>query len=294
MATKQPDSWIYVAVNHPSELKPGDRIPLYTEPHAQADCDNCKSITGQMFSFVVAHPKKDTPVKWFPTNEDGTEGELLSGNTESAPCPICSIDKTVRRLRDLSGLVGMELEGKEALGLRLANFDPKPGQKDSWEAARTILMELPEIKTSALLFGSNGSGKTHLLCCLINGCLVHNVQAHYATAESLLERLRATYNDQSRSESTEQVRSFLENVAALAIDEFEKVQWTAWAGEQLYAIIERRHSTGRSTWFASNDTPDELRESNEFGSSIVSRMEAGITVGMVTDDMRSGYQEPAP
>ncbi|HUN78476.1 MAG TPA: ATP-binding protein [Solirubrobacteraceae bacterium] len=105
------------------------------------------------------------------------------------------------------------------------------------------------------LLGHTGTGKTTL------GYMVaasatrarHSVLSFNAVA--LLNRVRATFNADSR-ESTDEVIRMLAEVELLHIEDLRVVRPTEWVLEQLYLIVNARYEEGRSIVFTSDVDSD--------------------------------------
>lgn len=105
------------------------------------------------------------------------------------------------------------------------------------------------------LLGHTGTGKTTL------GYMVAASAAHARhsvlsfNAVALLNRLRATFDSDSR-ESTEEVIGALAEVELLHIEDLRVVRPTEWVLEQLYLIVNARYEEGRSIVFTSDVDSD--------------------------------------
>ena len=217
-------------------------------------------------------------------------GDWRPASLQTQPCPVCQGSVRMEALQDISGLGGLVLDGKAAGSLRLDAFRPETGQVDALEACRRLLVELPSPRTWALFFGGYGTGKTHLLCCLVNACLLMDVAARYTTAEGILRSLRATFDGRH---GTEAIRQELENIRVLVVDEIDRVKLSDWAGETLFGILNARYTHGLATWCATNKAPNELEASEVYGA-LVSRLSSGEMVAITVDDMRPMAQTQLP
>lgn len=105
------------------------------------------------------------------------------------------------------------------------------------------------------LMGHTGTGKTTL------GFMVAATATHAQrsvlsfNAVALLNRVRATFNPDSR-ESTEQVIRTLAEVELLHIEDLRVVRPTEWVLEQLYLIVNARYEERRSIVFTSDIDSD--------------------------------------
>jgi DNA replication protein DnaC len=105
------------------------------------------------------------------------------------------------------------------------------------------------------LMGHTGTGKTTL------GYMVAASAAHAQhsvlsfNAVALLNRVRATFNPDSR-ESTDEVIRMLAEVELLHIEDLRVVRPTEWVLEQLYLIVNARYEERRSIVFTSDIDSD--------------------------------------
>ena len=273
-----PDTWQFAHPRTLEEIKEGDRFPAALS--ITGTCWNCQDCDRMMYSYLVV---KNGPAHWFDDKE-GNDRKACAV-LQSMPCPVCNQATRVNWLERHSGLFGVNMENKSALSIRLSAIETRKGQSKAIETSKILLSEMGNPPRWLLLYGPNGSGKTHILCALVNGFRVANLWAMYSTSENILRKLRAAYNG-STSRQADEIRVDYESADVLIIDEIDRVKWTDWAAEQLFGIIETRHMAGRSTYFASNKTPTELREMNSSLSAIVSRMSAGWLVGVNAEDQR--------
>jgi DNA replication protein DnaC len=105
------------------------------------------------------------------------------------------------------------------------------------------------------IMGHTGTGKTTLgyMVAATATRAQHSVLSFNAVA--LLNRLRATFNSDSR-ESTEEVIRALAEVELLHIEDLRVVRPTEWVLEQLYLIVNARYEERRSIVFTSDIDSD--------------------------------------
>ena len=158
------------------------------------------------------------------------------------PCEKCKgqLAYQAERLRKLTHLTGelrectlnrwKGVEGLERVMPELTGFLRKNGRGNAKDAAGWII-----------LTGPNGTGKTHLAAALINFFVELGRPALYATSQQILQDLRNTYDPEFGIAYSRLWADVTEHAEVLAIDEFEKINGTPWAIEQLIALIEQRH-----------------------------------------------------
>jgi DNA replication protein DnaC len=149
--------------------------------------------------------------------------------------------------------------------------------------------------------GHTGTGKTTLGYTVAATATrgEHSVLSFNAVA--LLNRLRATFDSESR-ESTEEVIRALAEVDLLHVEDLRVVRPTEWVLEQLYLIVNARYEEQRSIVFTSDIDSDEdgplmpiPRElAKHIGARTFSRLMemCGDPVVIVGDDKRVDLDVP--
>jgi len=278
LPTKWPPDWKFRLFDHPRQLVPGDLLPVAITTSAatlaHCECSNCGDIR-YVYGRRIAPKGKIT---WIEDRE-------LRAEMVAAPCPVCRGDALDEYLAEVSGLAGLVLDGKKMLDIRVAEAKPLPGQEEAFRVAWQLLSEIPDPRSWALFSGDYGRGKSHILAGLANGCRLARIRCLYSTSEQILSALKATY-DEGATARTTAVRYWFEAVPVLVLDEVNRVRWTSWAGEQLFAILNGRYSMGRATWFGSNLGPSALEQTSEELAALVSRMSSGYMVSLTGEDLR--------
>ena len=277
-----PPDWHFAHRPAAVALLAGDLIACTPEvPRSEIalECANCYD-----HRFVYARKvERSGPVFW-------DDARRYHGRLQSAPCPVCRGEYLGQYLLELCGLADLEVDGKPAVDIRLADVSPLRGQDDAFRVARQLLAEIPTPTSWALFCGDYGRGKTHVVMGLVNGARVAGIYARYTTSEQILEALRSSYRDGSPV-STAEIRQRYERVPVLAVDELDRVKWTEWAGEQLFAILDARYLQSKATYFASNLGPKALAEVSEPLAALVSRISAGYMAVLAGPDFRPLMQQ---
>jgi len=109
-----------------------------------------------------------------------------------------------------------------------------------------------------LITGQVGSGKTFLACCIANALLDAGKEVLFLVVPDFLDRIRATY-DGGRDEFTE--RDLLDTareVPLLILDDLGAHQYTPWAQQKLYSVLNHRLNYTLPTVVTTNLDLEEL------------------------------------
>jgi DNA replication protein DnaC len=107
---------------------------------------------------------------------------------------------------------------------------------------------------SAVIYGSNGTGKTHLAFATCRNQIRQGVNAGYVLAFDFFNKIRKSFSDGT----TEAVMDKYSNFQLLVIDEIDKTQGTPTEFMYLYSLINERYNYMRSTILITNAKPDEF------------------------------------
>ena len=107
---------------------------------------------------------------------------------------------------------------------------------------------------SAVIYGSNGVGKTHLAYATCEYQARQGKVAGYILAFDFFNKIRKSFSDGT----TEDVMNRYSNYQLLVIDEIDKTQGTQTEFMYLYSLINERYNYMRSTILITNAKPDEF------------------------------------
>jgi len=107
---------------------------------------------------------------------------------------------------------------------------------------------------SAVIYGSNGTGKTHLAYASCKYQIEQGKTAMYIVAFDFFNKIRQSFGDGS----TEQIIEKFKGYGYLVIDEIDKTQGTPTEFNYLYHLINQRYNHLRPTVLITNAKPAEF------------------------------------
>jgi DNA replication protein DnaC len=134
---------------------------------------------------------------------------------------------------------------------------------------------------SAVIYGSNGVGKTHLAYATCEYQARQGKVAGYVLAFDFFNKIRKSFSDGT----TEDVMNRYSNYQLLVIDEIDKTQGTQTEFMYLYSLINERYNYMRSTILITNAKPDEFAAI--IGQSALDRVASeGKVIDLTGDNYR--------
>lgn len=167
----------------------------------------------------------------------------------------------------------------DAIPLRYADAQPSHPDVRQW-----TLDVRAGARTSLLLMGTVGTGKTHQAFGAFHELAIAGVGRCIAiTVPALLDALRP-------GRPGEVDYAAVECCDLLLLDDFAAERVTDWTAEVLYRLIDARYSNRRRTIITTNATPADVRD--RLGDRIASRLaEMCRTVVMTGTDRRLGHRD---
>lgn len=247
---------------------------------SQELCPNCGGHKLMMAFYPVSgptqqHPGKAITATWLPDH-----GGWFVGEYKTAPCPACSTPES--RAAWLRKNCGLDSAG---MNIRLEHFLSYAGKEEAREVAKNLLIQHEKPAGLVTFWGGYGVGKTMLLQALVNGFRLAGHMAYYTTMADMLGSVRERFGDNTLGAAEALIHDY-KGVRVLAIDEYDRVNLTAWAQETMFRVIDHRYRTMRErlTILATNSDP--TGEDGPLGY-VSSRLTQGQIVKVGGSDMRS-------
>lgn len=152
---------------------------------------------------------------------------------------------------------------------RLSTWLPDNGRPRL--ASQTYVVRWPPEKPLLVLTGTKGVGKTHLACGIVHEVFErHGARGQFWPVIELLDRYRATYDEDRARETVEAVDAQLRQCAVLVLDDFGTHKSTEWAEERLFRLVDERYRDLRPLVVTTNlplmELPDRVKSRLADGS----------------------------
>lgn len=140
-----------------------------------------------------------------------------------------------------------------------------------------------------ILFGSVGTGKTHLAAAIALQLLGDGIPVVFKTSIDLFSDIRRTYDGEA---SESKMIDTYNSADLLIIDDLGKEKITTWSASTLFSIINARYERMLPTIFTTNlgydELPKMLGDDHMRAQAIISRMqETCFSLRMVWEDYRA-------
>lgn len=150
------------------------------------------------------------------------------------------------------------------LGASLSGWDESlPGQKAVGRMARDYVNQFPEILDrgrSAVFVGNVGTGKTHLACAVGLELLRSGYSVRYSTVIGAIDRVKATWDRESREETESDAMAAFTDPHLLILDEVGVQFSTDTERQILFRIFDSRYGDVLPTIVISNLATAKLKE----------------------------------
>lgn len=112
------------------------------------------------------------------------------------------------------------------------------------------------------LYGSKGTGKTHLAACIANSLMEQGYELLFTNFFEITKEIKATFNQKS-TESEADLINKVATIDFLVIDDIgtesmKKNGEDTWIQEKIYDVLNKRYNAKKPTIFTSNNSFSEL------------------------------------
>ena len=126
------------------------------------------------------------------------------------------------------------------------------------------------------LYGSKGTGKTHLAACIANSLMEQGYELLFTNFFEITKEIKATYN-KSSSDSEIDLINRVTSIDFLVIDDIgtesmKKNGEDTWIQEKIYDVLNKRYNAQKPTIFTSNNSFSELINERGMMDKSVDRM----------------------
>lgn len=160
-----------------------------------------------------------------------------------------------------------------------------PGNARELIACRNYLTTWPPEQPWLALLGLAGRGKTGAAVGVVREAYErHNVGGRFTTVYAALNRFKATFNNDDRTETTERVMDDLITRPLLVLDDLGAEAGTNWASEQIFAVINGRDEALKPTIVTADETSSGWQAMH---ARVKSRVMSGAVVRFQGPDRRA-------
>jgi len=142
-------------------------------------------------------------------------------------------------------------------GVTFLDWLPETGRER--QSCEAYVESWPPAKPALLLMGLKGTGKTTLACAVMRAAAMrHGVAAQFWPVIDLLDRYRATFDEDRATETVAQIDAHLAKFDLLVLDDWGTHKGTDWAGERLFRLVDERYRDSRPLIITTNVTLQEM------------------------------------
>lgn len=243
-------------------VKRFDAVADLTPPEPHHDCTTCQDLGVVTYNVPVGH-------EWFgklypcPSCKRGQDiltqqwGNRLQNTKMPTQYQTCTFDSWQQ------ATTPDQRKGKllalEACKLFAAHPQQIVSLATAWKRAGKVLPGEVE-RSSLVLHGPVGVGKTGLMAATINTLLEADKLPLWTRAQDLIASVQATYKSDYEGLPSSEIKRLYKTAPILAIDEFQLVQATADRQEIMEDIIRHRYGEQLPTLITCNFGDEDLRK----------------------------------
>ena len=236
-------------------------------------CDRCNEVHACQACHDSGRVRRQRPADVY---QDAIEIDPRFGMTDLCRCVSgvkTSPEKAVIRMQI------PELLRDKTLANWTPNNAPPRIAVQNWALAKPW----PTDRFFLVLSGPPGRGKTHLAAAAMKSVwAAHEVAGRFVVVPELLRRIRATFDEETRTETAEQVIAEMLECRLLCLDDLGAEKASEWAAEQVFTIVNHRYTRQMPTIITTNIDAPNLAVDDRVFSRICSR-ETGVFVDIPGD-----------
>lgn len=217
--------------------------------------------------------------------------EVLGKVRYVQPCCECEAEAYEQEKREREEAYRREMiERKFAiskLGKRFQNskfetFDWRPGTEKALQYAKEFVENFDNNEGEGLLiWGVSGNGKSHLAAAISHALKAKEKTVVFQDVPELLERIRSTFNRDSKETETVIMDAFLD-CDLLVMDDIGAEKVTDWVLNVLFRIIDGRNRRMKPIVYTTNFNPAKLMQRFMIKDDEMSEIQAKRIVDRIT------------
>ncbi len=247
-------SEVFAACNYPDKFR---CIEGY-EPQKKAPKRAMKRNQANQLTFDFGMPEESEIVE---------EKEVANNQVESQIIPTVIMDENDLRIEQTRKLSQQPIQSKHSF----ANFVVSEENREAFTAAKAVAEE-PGLYNPLYIYGTTGTGKTHLLQAVANMAINNAWRVRYATCEELLNDFVAFLQQKKDMYA---FRESVRNVDILLIDDVHLLSNKKSMQEEFFNMFNTLQACGRQIILTSDKQPCEIVGLEE---RLISRFESGLII----------------
>lgn len=251
-----------------STIRSDDPAAANFNPPAPVPCEHCGK---PRYTRGIVMPGR---IFWIPTGAEPCDCPASKAEQEAKERAKAEEERRERerqaaerqRVR-IERIIGQSGLGRRFLNRTFESFKPTPQTRGGYEFAKgyaegfLILKDdqTSQEKNGMLIYGSMGTGKTHLAAAVATSLMRQGVPVVFATMIDLLAKIKDSF-DRISGAKEEDILRLYKTCDLLIIDDLGKEQPTEWALTKIYQIINARYEDYKPVIITTNYAPEELVE----------------------------------